>query len=69
LLSADGCKQMGDEAMDIPLRQQSEKEIVQQLYKNDNITREVCLFLSKYSKMLIHACLIAQITFMWKTNS
>jgi hypothetical protein len=39
LLAAE--EQLGDEAMDIPLRQQSEKEIVQRLYKEDNITREV----------------------------
>jgi hypothetical protein len=40
-------KQLDEEAMDIPLRRQSEKEIVQQLYKNDNVTREVSVFLIK----------------------
>ncbi|XP_069673510.1 nuclear pore complex protein Nup107 [Periplaneta americana] len=40
LISADGHRQTGEEIMDIAQVQQSEKEIVQQLYKNDNITRE-----------------------------
>jgi hypothetical protein len=47
LLSADGCKQTDEEAMEIPLRRQSEMEIVQQLYRNDNIIREVGLFFIK----------------------
>lgn len=46
-LSEDGGRQQDDEAMDEPLRHLSEKKIVQQLYKNDNITREVSLFLIK----------------------
>jgi nuclear pore complex protein Nup107 len=45
LLSAE--EQLNEEAMDIPLRQRSEKEIVQQLYKDDNLTREVSLFFIK----------------------
>jgi hypothetical protein len=44
-LSAE--ERLNEEAMDIPLRQRSEKEIVQQLYKDDNITREVSLFFIK----------------------
>lgn len=51
LLSEDGSKLLGEEVMDIPLRQQSEKEIVQQLYKNDIVTREVSLFLLVHSEM------------------
>ena len=43
-LSDEGSRQQDDEAMDEPLRHLSEKKIVQQLYKNDNITREVSLF-------------------------
>jgi hypothetical protein len=46
-LSEDGGRQQEDEAMDEPLRHLSEKKIVQQLYKNDNITREVSLFFIK----------------------
>lgn len=42
-LSDNGSRQQDDEAMDEPLRHLSEKKIVQQLYKNDNITREVSL--------------------------
>jgi nuclear pore complex protein Nup107 len=40
-------EQLNEEVMDIPLRQRSEKEVVQQLYKDDNITREVSLFFNK----------------------
>jgi hypothetical protein len=46
-LSEDGSRQQDDEAMDEALKHLTEKKIVQQLYKNDNITREVSLFLIK----------------------
>jgi hypothetical protein len=46
-LSEDGSRQQDDEAMDEQLRHLSEKKVVQQLYKNDNITREVSLFFIK----------------------
>ena len=46
-LSEDCSRQQDDEAMDETPRHLSKKEIAQQLFKNDNITREVSLFLIK----------------------
>jgi hypothetical protein len=46
-LSEDGSRQQDDGAVNEPLRHLREKKIMKQLYKNDNITREVSLFLIK----------------------